>query len=140
VPRVALVMARPDAAGRELRLLAGIALLGASLVRAERLEGSTVLCPFRRATGLPCPACGVTRSWSAALRGRLGDSVSYHPLGLPALAAACCLAMGVEFDNEDLPAWTRSRALPAVLAATWLGVWVARLTIAGRRRNGARSA
>ena len=80
----------------------------------------------------------MTRAWSAALRGRLHDSLSYHPLGLPTLLAACSLALRPSLDGQDLPAWTRSKGFLAVLAIGWLGIWVARLAVARGTRGGAR--
>ncbi|MEQ1567590.1 MAG: DUF2752 domain-containing protein [Myxococcota bacterium] len=39
-------------------------------------------CAFLAATGLPCPQCGMTRSWVFAARGHLIDSFLYSPGGL----------------------------------------------------------
>lgn len=39
------------------------------------------LCTFRQVTGLPCPGCGLTRSWVSALHGDLRGSLSHHTLG-----------------------------------------------------------
>ena len=43
-------------------------------------------CPFRRVLGIPCPACGMTRSLGALLRLDFAASFAYHPLTLPLLA------------------------------------------------------
>ena len=43
-------------------------------------DGDTGLlppCPFRAATGLPCPLCGATRAFALAVRGD-GDWLSYN--------------------------------------------------------------
>ncbi|MDE3033986.1 MAG: DUF2752 domain-containing protein [Acidobacteriota bacterium] len=45
------------------------------------------LCLFHRWTGLPCPTCGMTRSWSALLRGQMSLSIHYHALGAASLLA-----------------------------------------------------
>jgi hypothetical protein len=45
------------------------------------LDDLPVACAFRRATGEPCPGCGLTRSWSALGRGALAESIAYHRLG-----------------------------------------------------------
>ena len=39
------------------------------------------VCHFKAVTGIPCPGCGLTRSWVAAVRGDVADSVLHHPLG-----------------------------------------------------------
>ncbi|MBD0267652.1 MAG: DUF2752 domain-containing protein [Cyanobacteria bacterium Co-bin8] len=41
-------------------------------------------CPFRSLTGIPCPTCGMTRSFMAVARGDLVQALSYHLFG-PAL-------------------------------------------------------
>lgn len=38
-------------------------------------------CQFRALTGIPCPGCGLTRSLTAAVHGRIGDSFRHHRLG-----------------------------------------------------------
>ena len=102
--------------------LAGV-LLAALLPERMARQGPT-LCPFRRATGLPCPACGLTRSWNAAARLKVRDSLRFHPLGLPALAAVLSL-----IARPDVAAGGRQVHPLAlvVLGVSWLVVWVARL-------------
>lgn len=39
------------------------------------------LCLFHRWTGLPCPACGMTRSVCAFMKGQWERAVHFHPLG-----------------------------------------------------------
>ena len=113
------------------RQLVALAIVLAWLVPARALASGPVLCPFRRATGLPCPACGLSRSWTAALTGHLAASVRFHPLGLPALALAGAYA--ARLDERAGGRVARS-AWPA-LAAGWLAVWVARLGAEGRGRR-----
>jgi hypothetical protein len=83
---VALSAAAPFAIGR----LAGELLVGGGTA----LSGH-VWCPFRAATGVPCPLCGATRSVVLASHGDL-KFLSYNPvwvvvllalIGLGALAA-----------------------------------------------------
>ena len=94
-------------------------------------EGSTT-CLLRRATGLPCATCGMTRSFCAIGRGELGAAFAQHPLG-PVLYAFFALVM----LWSAAVAVTGRRLLPqagrvflwmaAVLVAVTLVVWVARL-------------
>ena len=48
------------------------------------LAGRTLpeICLTKRATGIPCPGCGLTRSWIAAAHGRWRASLGFHKLGL----------------------------------------------------------
>lgn len=48
-------------------------------------------CLFRELTGVECPACGLTRSVSCALRGDIAMAVSYHPAGVLVAFLAVCL-------------------------------------------------
>jgi hypothetical protein len=94
---VARPQARPSAPRRDpTRRLAALAILAAALLPAGAVEHGPVVCPLRAATGIPCPACGITRSWRAALRGRPADSLRFHPLGLVALGCAAAYAAGLD--------------------------------------------
>lgn len=37
-------------------------------------------CPFRRLFGFPCPGCGMSRAWLAALRFDFRAAFAYHPM------------------------------------------------------------
>lgn len=102
-------------AGVFLVLAAG--LLAVGLVPVRGWESLPDLCLFHRWTGLPCPTCGMTRSWSALLRGQLSRSFHYHALGAVSLLAGLVWL-----------AWRRLRpeqALPP-RPILWLGacLWV----------------
>jgi hypothetical protein len=84
-----------------------------------------LLCPFRRVTGRPCPACGLTRSWQAAAHGRARESLAHHPFGLVTLAGAAWFAL--DDDSEARVARTDRRLLTAALAV-WVTVWVVRVS------------
>jgi hypothetical protein len=39
-------------------------------------------CSFRRMTGINCPHCGMTTSFSCLVRGRIGESLRANPMGI----------------------------------------------------------
>jgi Protein of unknown function (DUF2752) len=75
-------------------------------------------------TGVPCPACGLTRSWQAAAHLRLRDSVAYHPFGAISLLGAADIAFG---RRGDSPVLGQGRRVQLVAAGIWLATWVWRL-------------
>ncbi|MCD8356779.1 MAG: DUF2752 domain-containing protein [Clostridia bacterium] len=56
----------------------GLLLLCAALL----LVGLTIGCPIQRLTGIPCPACGMSRAWKYALLFHFREAFQYHPLFL----------------------------------------------------------
>jgi hypothetical protein len=117
------------------RVLAlGIAAAGAAQI-VGAFFGMGIPCAFHWMTGIPCPGCGLTRSISALLRGRLSDSFWLHPLGpLLFLALVMALVTGI------MPGAVRERLIGVVGVVeaksgitVWLGVllmivWVVRLS------------
>lgn len=99
--------------------------------------GQTTLpdaCGLKRIAGIPCPGCGLTRSWVAALEGDLGGSVGFHPLGWLVLlyagaqAARHLLWLAVvpwRAGVDRLGLWL-DRGLLVVLAALLIA-WVPRI-------------
>ena len=108
------------------------ALLVAALVSPDHVEDGPVLCPFRRITGLPCPGCGLTRSWVYAVHGRWTDSALAHPFGLLTIAVVLSLvalsirARVVGLPRPSLQRLVHRRPVQVVLAA-WLAFAVVRL-------------
>jgi hypothetical protein len=115
------------------RRLAGAAIAIVLLAPHTLVDGRRTICPIRRATGLPCPTCGLTRSVRAAGRLRLRESVTHHPLGIPALGAAALVASG-----RWRPSAVTGRPSPVVAAgvAVWVATWIVRLGRAARARPG----
>jgi Protein of unknown function (DUF2752) len=63
-------------------------------------------CFFRKATGLECPGCGMTRATYAALHGRIGDAFRFNPVGMVILPVAL-VGLGIEVIG-----WVRGKPLP----------------------------
>ncbi|MCK9461336.1 MAG: DUF2752 domain-containing protein [Proteobacteria bacterium] len=62
--------------------LTALAVAGALPETLERLAAFLTSCPFRAATGQPCPLCGVTTAALALLRGDVEASLALHPAAL----------------------------------------------------------
>lgn len=79
-------------------------------------------CLFTTATGIQCPACGLTRSVASIARGDLEASLAYHPVGI-GLAGVALAAFLVPAQTQRLYAATSRQwaALPLILRIT-LGV------------------
>lgn len=91
---------------------------------------------FRRACHIPCPGCGLTRSFNALWHGNFSASFHYHPLALP-LCVLLAMCAGVWLFGNTLPVTRRvseqlerEMVQPRVwlmLLVIWLSVWIARL-------------
>ncbi len=133
-------LARPyftAAEGPQTPLVAGLGLcclVGAAVANPDTVGTGPVVCPFRLVTGLPCPGCGLTRSWVYLAHGRWGDAFAANPFGLVAMVAAVALVVTVAnglVTGTPVPSMTRivtSRPFFAV-AAAWLVFGVVRLLV-----------
>ena len=59
----------------------GAATIAASFVYSPWSQTGPVLCPFRCLTGLPCPGCGLTRSFCAMAQGDFTQAFAFHLFG-----------------------------------------------------------
>jgi hypothetical protein len=100
--------------------VAGAVAAGAAVVGSALDLGT--LCPLRRATGVPCPLCGLTTGVWAAVHADLPTAAASHPLALPALGL---LAVAWTPWGPDLVAGLgrHGRAIAVLLVV----VWIARL-------------
>lgn len=55
--------------------------LVATWIYRQGYSATFLSCPMRSLTGIPCPNCGMTRSFLALAKGDLGESISYHLFG-----------------------------------------------------------
>ena len=58
----------------------------------QQIERAQSLCPFKMATGFPCPGCGITKSLIFLYKGDLAKSLYNHVFG-PLAVLACVLAI-----------------------------------------------
>jgi hypothetical protein len=114
----------------------GVAGIGAAfLLSPDHIEDGPVLCPFRALTGLPCPGCGLTRSWVYAAHGWWRESFASNPFGLVVVAAVVLLAVVViarRVRRTAPPNIDKALLHPVALAigAVWLVYAVVRLAYA----------
>jgi hypothetical protein len=138
---ISLSESRPldgDEVKRSLLLASlGAATLAASFAYAPWAESGPVLCPFRLLTGLPCPGCGLTRSFCAMAHGNWHSAMGFHLFG-PALfvaVAICVPLLAFQAATGRRIRWLQqvlySQRLAAWIAAGWMTYHVARLVQMG---------
>lgn len=114
-------------------------LLGASPVvgayfYARGLHIPFLVCPLRYWTGVPCPTCGMTRSFTALVQGDWEQAIAYHLFG-PALFLAflvltlhCCLELGKGRRLKAFyEAWVRKLSLQVAAGCLVGGYYLLRL-------------
>lgn len=110
------------ALGAPLLLLAGklgAGLLGRGLLRLPA-------CPFKRLTGLPCAACGLTRCAMALARGDWRAAFHWHPVAVLLLALlpfAALWDLRRAWRDEPYPGLPDSLAARMAVLGLFLGTW-----------------
>lgn len=112
------------------------AILVLSVVWHPLDDGGFVICLMRRATGLPCPGCGLTRSFCALAKGEVARSAHFHPFGPVLFAVACAywlrgigLMAGWRHRVARFDAWMMRWRVPYALATVFVLVWAVRLGV-----------
>jgi len=124
----------PRFAESELLAAGGVAALGvACLLSPESIEDGPVVCPFRLLTGLPCPGCGLTRSWVYTVHGWWPEAFAAHPFGPVAIAfvlVVALLALRARLRGAPAPRLRVRNPLILTVVGAWLAFAVARLAFA----------
>jgi hypothetical protein len=90
-------------------------------------------CGFLAATGLPCPACGLTTAFAHMVRLNLLDAAHVHPVGVAlfmvvvASLMTCGLAAGLGWPLEDTLKRLRLARMAAIICLAAVLSWFARL-------------
>jgi Protein of unknown function (DUF2752) len=91
-------------------------------------------CPLRTLTGIPCPTCGMTRSFVAIAQGRLDQALGYHLFGpavfLLFLTVAASLLWELKTNRNQTFFHRRYVAKPSVYLSTglsYLGYYAVRI-------------
>jgi hypothetical protein len=90
-------------------------------------------CGFLAATGLPCPACGLTTAFAHMVRLNLLDAAHVHPVGVAlfmvvvAFLVACGLAAARGWPLEDTLKRLRLERVAAIICLAAVLSWFARL-------------
>ncbi len=100
----------------------------ATLLAPESVDRLPSACAFRRVTGLPCPGCGLTRSWALTAHGRLGDAIDRHPFGPLTFAAALLVVLRGPGAVPKAEPTTNQQRILATVATGWLAWAILRMT------------
>lgn len=80
-------------------------------------------CVVRAVTGIPCPGCGLSRAWLAALRLDLAAAFFYHPL----FWTVPLLGVYMLWDGELFQKPWLNKLFPAVLLGAYLLCYAVRI-------------
>lgn len=132
-----LPRAAATAAGRRSVSVAALgvgAVVAAAVLTPHDATTGPVVCPFRLLTGLPCPGCGLTRSWVYWLHGDWQAGLAANPFGIVLLVAAVSFAVATAralVTSRPVPSideLVRRRSV-ALVAGAWLAFAVVRMIL-----------
>lgn len=110
-----------------LGIICGLILLAAALLPLPQngtIAGLPSICPFHNLSGLPCPGCGLTRSFVCLAHGQISMAFEFHPLG-PLLFGAALFLIINSLIGRSNPRFSPRFAL---FSAAMFGVfWLLRL-------------
>lgn len=83
-------------------------------------------CPFKAATGVDCPFCGMTRATLAMGAGDFGSALDLHPLAPLVVIGMVALMFVISIGRGD--ALVKGRR-PLILLGAIMLVWILRLVL-----------
>lgn len=100
-----------------------LAVTGGMLAYVALIYWLPITCPILFVTGIPCPGCGLTRAWLAALRLDFAAAFAYHPMfwAIPILYL-CLWRDGRLFSSPRM-----NRMLYLVIVLGFWAAWAMRL-------------
>lgn len=102
-------------------------VLGASFLLEEtHVANGPTVCWVRRVTGVPCPGCGLTRSFVATAHLDFAAAFAFHPFG-PLVFLACILGLAAIVWRAGSGHWPLPpSAIPRLRATAWgvVAVWL----------------
>jgi len=110
-----------------LSAIALACLCAAFVFSPATVASGPTICPFRLATGLPCPGCGLTRSWVALAHGRVSDSFGanlFGPLAFGLAVAIVTLRLSSSLTGVSANSLSHNRLIRVAVKA-FVGLWVA---------------
>lgn len=90
------------------------------------IVGDGILCIFKKNIGIPCPACGMTRSYFSLLSGDIKKAFFYHPLFL--LPIFICVLFLLR-NNAYLSKLWKSNILWVIIFIIIISVYIIRMLL-----------
>ena len=115
---------------RGVALVVSAVLLLSAVLEPAWVEQQPTLCVVHRMTGIPCPGCGLTRSFVASAHGDLSGAFAFHAFGpllfLVSTLGLLALMGWILSGRRPLRRGASARLRPTgwTLVAVWL-VWAA---------------
>lgn len=112
--------------------IAGYILVTLSLTVPEIAVSDKSLCIIKNVTGIPCPACGTTRSVSALFTGNFRTAFNLNPFGYIAAFALLVLPVVVLVDiyRNKNHIWNLYRKIENQIRSYWVAGILTILVIA----------
>ena len=67
----------------------------------EWLEKNMFTCPVHHHTGIPCPGCGIQRSFIELLKGNISESIIHYPALIPLTLMIFFLILHLIFNFKN---------------------------------------